>query len=81
MLRLPAFTYHRPSTAAEAVRIVAEHDSEAMFVAGGTDLYPNMKRRVQRPTQVVGLSGLDQLKRIEGDPSSGISIGAMATLT
>lgn len=81
MLRLPAFTYHRPSTAVEAVRIAMEHGPEAMFVAGGTDLYPNMKRRVQRPTQVVSLGGIDDLMRIEGDGSSGISIGAMTTLT
>ena len=45
MMRLPPFRYQAPKTAREAARLLAEHGSDAMPVAGGTDLYPNMKRR------------------------------------
>ena len=62
MLRLPKFTYLQPKTVAEAVRMMADTGPEAMFVAGGTDLYPNMKRRQQTPQVVIGLSQLSRLR-------------------
>ena len=39
----------------DAVALLAEHGPDAMLVAGGTDLYPNMKRRQFEPTVLVGL--------------------------
>jgi len=47
MMRLPKFDYRTPRTIAEAVKIIGDSGPEAQFVAGGTDLYPNMKRRQQ----------------------------------
>ncbi len=81
MLRLPTFNYHRPKTAAEAVKIVAEHGPASRFVAGGTDLYPNMKRRHQTPTEVVGLGRIAELQGLSGDGKSGLTLGAMTSLT
>ncbi|MBI5851894.1 MAG: FAD binding domain-containing protein [Planctomycetes bacterium] len=81
MLRLPKFSYHRPASGAEAVRIVAAHGGEARYVAGGTDLYPNMKRRVQRPGHVVALSRCQDLRGMRGEARSGVTIGAMTTLS
>jgi 4-hydroxybenzoyl-CoA reductase subunit beta len=81
MLRLPDFDYHAPRTVDEAVRIVSDAGPEGAFVAGGTDLYPNMKRRQQTPRVVVGLSRVDALRSIEGDPASGLRVGAAVTLT
>ena len=54
---------------------------EAQFVAGGTDLYPNMKRRQQMPRTVISVMRLPELTQITGDGSSGIRIGASVTLT
>ena len=45
MLRLPPFRFLLPKDAREAAAMLADHGPEAMVVAGGTDLYPNMKRR------------------------------------
>ncbi len=81
MLRLPPFTYHRPETAGEAVQIAASCGPQAMYVAGGTDLYPNMKRRHQTPKQVVSLAGVESMTRISGEPATGMTIGAMVTLS
>ena len=53
MLRLPAFRYLAAGSAAEAARILADQGPEAMAVAGGTDLYPNMKRRQFTPKLLV----------------------------
>ena len=57
MLRLPPFRYVAPRTAREAARMLADHGPDAMAVAGGTDLYPNMKRRQFTPKVLVGLRG------------------------
>lgn len=81
MLRLPTFTYHRPKTAAEAIAIKLAHGKEAMYVAGGTDLYPNMKRRQQTPTQVVSLQDIRELHEVAVHKDGSVTIGAMAKLT
>jgi len=81
MLRLPEFTYHRPQTAAEAVAIASEHGSSAMYVAGGTDLYPNMKRRHQVPKHVVSLQDIPGLDKVEVHESGGVRIGALTKLS
>ena len=81
MLRLPTFTYHRPKTAAEAVALCKEHGKAAMYVAGGTDLYPNMKRRHQTPTQVISLQDVPGLHRVDVLADGRTAIGAMVKLT
>jgi 4-hydroxybenzoyl-CoA reductase subunit beta len=42
----------------------ADAGPDGAYVAGGTDLYPNMKRRQQTPKVVVGLSRVASLSRI-----------------
>jgi 4-hydroxybenzoyl-CoA reductase subunit beta len=81
MLRLPKFRYLEPKTVAEAVRMMADAGPEAMFVAGGTDLYPNMKRRQQTPKIVIGLAQLRQLRSVKRKPAEGMILGAGLTLT
>ena len=81
MMRLPKFEYHVPRTVAEAVKIRGEVGPEGMFVAGGTDLYPNMKRRQQMPKTVISVMRLSELNQITGDGASGLKIGASVTLT
>jgi 4-hydroxybenzoyl-CoA reductase subunit beta len=70
MLRLPEFRYVSPSSVDEAVMLLAEHAPNAMVVAGGTDLYPNMKRRQQEPSVLIGLRGLRELRGIT--PTDGV---------
>lgn len=81
MLRLPAFTYYRPKTATAAVALKQAHGKDAMFVAGGTDLYPNMKRRQQTPLHVVSLQDIEELHLVEVQKDGSVAIGAMAHLT
>jgi len=58
MLRLPSFTYRQPRSVREAVAAKADAGADGMYVAGGTDLYPNMKRRHQEPRTVISLMGI-----------------------
>jgi 4-hydroxybenzoyl-CoA reductase subunit beta len=81
MMRLPKFVYHTPRTIADAVKIIADVGSEAQFVAGGTDLYPNMKRRQQMPKTVISVMRLPELNQVSGEGPSGAVIGASMTLT
>jgi 4-hydroxybenzoyl-CoA reductase subunit beta len=81
MMRLPKFNYRTPRTIAEAVKIIGDTGPEAQFVAGGTDLYPNMKRRQQLPKTVISVMRLPELNQITGDGKSGLVIGASMTLT
>ena len=58
MMRLPQFHYYRPRDIGEAAQVLAGEDN-AMVIAGGTDLLPNMKRRQQTPRTLVALRHLD----------------------
>ena len=81
MMRLPKFEYHTPQTIAEAVKIIGDAGPAGQFVAGGTDLYPNMKRRQQMPKTVISVMRLAELNQITGDGNSGLRIGASVILT
>src|SRR5690349_24955023 len=80
MMRLPKFEYFTPQTIAEAVKIMGEAGTAGQFVAGGTDLYPNMKRRQQMPRTVISVMRLAELNQITGDGAHGLRIGASVTL-
>ena len=79
MLRLPPFRYVAARTAREAARVLADHGPDAMAVAGGTDLYPNMKRRQFTPKVLVGLRGLEGASGIAANGT--LTLGALATLS
>jgi len=81
MMRLPPFTYLAPVSVGDAVKLMADNGPEAMLVAGGTDLYPNMKRRQFEPSVLVGLRGIRDLAGVSGSAKAGVSIGAATTLT
>jgi 4-hydroxybenzoyl-CoA reductase subunit beta len=80
MMRLPKFRYFAPASVKEALRIKAGEGPDSAFVAGGTDLYPNMKRRQQTPKVVIGLSRVPALRRLRIG-QAGASIGAGVLLS
>src|SRR5688500_4895616 len=81
MLRLPPFLLLEPRTIDEAVQMRAVAGDDCSFVAGGTDLYPNMKRRQQTPATVISLARIPELREIGGTPGDGMTIGACVSLT
>ncbi len=81
MMRLPRFRYLQPRDVREAAQMLADWGAQAQVVAGGTDLWPNMKRRQQTPTRVIGLRGVRALHGVAGAASSGFTVGAMTSLT
>lgn len=81
MLRLPPFDYYAAQSVEEAVKLLQDHGPEAMVVAGGTDLFPKMKRRQMEPRVLVGLRGIRDLYGIRRREEGGYRLGPMATLT
>src|SRR5712691_1531370 len=81
MLRLPPFRYLAPGTIQQAAYMLAQEGEQAMLVAGGTDLYPNMKRRQFTPPVLIGLRVIAALKHISGSPEEGMRVGAGVTLS
>jgi carbon-monoxide dehydrogenase medium subunit len=62
---LPKFEFHEPTSVNEAWELVAQHRGEARFMAGGTDLLVNMKKKVLRPAHLVSLARVPELSQLE----------------
>ena len=80
MMRLPLFEFRAPRTLEEAARILDGEGANAMPLAGGTDLLPNMKRRQQVPRTLMSLRHVEALTQVQLD-HSGTRLGACLTLT
>jgi len=78
MMRLPWFSFRAPASLGEAASILAAEGPQAMLIAGGTDLLPNMKRRHQTPGTLVSLGRIEALKKVAN--GSGTTLGAGLTL-
>jgi 4-hydroxybenzoyl-CoA reductase subunit beta len=80
MMRLPLFEFRAPRTLEEAARILDGERANAMPLAGGTDLLPNMKRRQQVPRILMSLRHIESLDHITLN-NSGSRLGACLTLS
>lgn len=72
---LPEFHYHQPSTLDEALEIVGACKGDFDFIAGGTDVLPNYKYRLNARKNVISLSGIKELYEMSDE-----KIGSMITL-
>jgi 4-hydroxybenzoyl-CoA reductase subunit beta len=79
MMRLPGFRYRAPRTIEDAAAWLAENPANSMLLGGGTDLLPNMKRRQQTPSTIIGLRGISALAELHN--GDGLTIGAGVTLS
>ena len=61
------FSYHRPATVADAVKLLSTLGDEARPLAGGHSLVPMMKLRLATPEHLVDLHGIAGLKGIRRD--------------
>ncbi|OQA40247.1 MAG: Carbon monoxide dehydrogenase medium chain [Chloroflexi bacterium ADurb.Bin325] len=71
------FTYHRPGSVGEAVKLLASLGEEARPLAGGHSLIPMMKLRLAQPEHLVDLGKLG-LKGIRAEGAD-IVLGAITT--
>ncbi|MBI5589097.1 MAG: xanthine dehydrogenase family protein subunit M [Deltaproteobacteria bacterium] len=76
---LPKFDFHEPKTLNEACQILAEYGQKARIIAGGTDLMVNMKKKILSPEQLVSISRISELKKLD-TAGGNIRIGACFTV-
>jgi 4-hydroxybenzoyl-CoA reductase subunit beta len=79
MMRAPDFRYYAARSVKDAARALSDGGAEAMLIAGGTDLVPNMKRRQMAPSLLIGIRHLRELRRIRN--GKGLAIGSAARLS
>ena len=85
MLRLPPFRFHMPTSIEEAASMLADGGAgSTRVVAGGTDLWPNMKRRHQQADDIISLMRLPELRQVGsgsvGNGDGDLSLGATLSL-
>src|SRR5579864_1126289 len=72
------FSYHRPTSVADAVKLLSTLGDEARPLAGGHSLVPMMKLRLATPEHLIDLHGIAGLKGVVRGGNN-IVIGAMTT--
>ena len=72
------FVFHRPTTLVEAAELSRELGEGAWFLAGGTDVGPDLKRRLRAAKHLISLSAIVDLVGIR-DADGGLEIGALTT--
>lgn len=73
-----AFQYHRPRSLSEAVALLSGLGEDARPLSGGHSLIPMMKLRLAKPSDLVDLGAIAELKGIREDGPD-IVIGATTT--
>jgi len=74
-MKPPPFTYHDPSTVAEALELLSGNDN-ARLLAGGQSLMPMLAMRFVLPDDVIDINNIAELSGIEAT-GGGLRIGAM----
>jgi 4-hydroxybenzoyl-CoA reductase subunit beta len=74
---MPVFELQRPTSVAQAAALLATPGARAL--GGGTDLVPNLRRGIERPTVLVDLGAVAGLDAIAFDDGA-VAIGAGVTL-
>ena len=80
-LTLPDFQYLRPTSLQEALQLLDEHGDDAKIMAGGVGLLAFMKERLVSPGYVIDIKGIPELKSLQDNGSSGITIGASVPMS
>lgn len=77
---MAGFELYQPDTVEGAIDLLSRFGDEGWALAGGNDSLDWFKDRIKRPTYVVDLSGLDELRGIRETADGGVEIGALTTL-
>ncbi|MBO6134258.1 MAG: xanthine dehydrogenase family protein subunit M [Lachnospiraceae bacterium] len=74
------FEYVAPKTVKEVINLLASYKEKATVLAGGTDVVVRLRDEIIEPEFVVDIKHVDELKGIKFDKSSGLFVGALATM-
>ncbi len=77
---LGRFDYERPTSLAEAARLLAEGGPSAAVLAGGTDLLVDLRGGRRDVRLLIDVKRVDGLRRLDVDRQGGLTIGAAVSL-
>jgi xanthine dehydrogenase YagS FAD-binding subunit len=77
---MPAFELFQPESTGDAMSLLTRYGSDAWIMAGGMDSFDWLKDRIKRPSVVIDLSRVQDLRGIK-ESNGGLEIGAGTTLT
>jgi xanthine dehydrogenase YagS FAD-binding subunit len=77
---MPAFELFQPASIDDALKLLDRYGSDAWVMAGGLDTFDWLKDRTKRPSVVVDLSQVQELRGIK-ELNGGLEIGATTPLT
>ncbi len=77
---MPVFELYQPATIDDAIRLLDQHQPDALVLAGGMDSMDWLKDRLKKPKAVVDLGQIKELRGIR-EANGGLEIGAMTPLT
>ncbi len=77
---IPAFELFQPTSADDAIELLIRYGEDGWVLGGGLDSFDWWKERIKRPTAVVDLANVDELRGVRST-ADGVEIGAMTTLT
>lgn len=73
------FTYVRPTSVAEATGALEGHNGDARVIAGGQSLLLAMKDRIERPSVLVSLRDVAEVRGVSYGDDGTLEIGAATT--
>jgi xanthine dehydrogenase YagS FAD-binding subunit len=77
---MPVFELYQPATIDDAIRLLDQHQTDALVLAGGLDSMDWLKDRLKKPKAVVDLGQIKELRGVR-EANGGLEIGAMTPLT
>jgi xanthine dehydrogenase YagS FAD-binding subunit len=77
---IPAFELFQPESTGDVLTLLNRYGSDAWIMAGGMDSFDWLKDRIRRPSVVIDLSRVQDLRGIKAS-NDGLEIGAGTTLT
>ena len=73
-----SFAYHRAASVGEALELLAREGEDAKVIAGGQSLVPLMAFRLARPSALIDINRVTELRYVRRDGDA-LRIGALAT--
>jgi carbon-monoxide dehydrogenase medium subunit len=77
-LKPASFAYHRAASVGEALELLAREGEDAKVIAGGQSLVPLMAFRLARPSALIDINRITELRYVRRDGDA-LRIGALAT--
>lgn len=75
MLRMPEFEVHVARSAEEALELRSTLP-DSLYIAGGTDLLPNLKHNLHAPKHLISLAHIEAMRGIAMDADGTLRIGS-----